>query len=172
MQLESQLIKRHACGLGGGAELEEKIAKQSVAPLMAGLLIDNDQFQRHRGSGGVVWLARLKRASRRLKRRRSYSGNSRSHFGAGHAQRCRRETTSPQDSGSRGVWANDTGRSGDWRDAAFGQESDTARMYPAIPWRRQAGVAAALTFGVAECVCKRPARHRSKGQTVSAWAGT
>ena len=49
MQLESQLIKRHARGLGGGAELEEKIAKQSVAPLMAGLLIDNDQFQRYIG---------------------------------------------------------------------------------------------------------------------------
>ena len=91
MQLESQLIKRHACGLGGGAELEEKIAKQSVAPLMAGLLIDNDQFQRYIGeAAGAAPAGEIEGASRRLKRRRSYSGNSRSHFGAGHAQRCRR----------------------------------------------------------------------------------
>ena len=111
MQLESQLIKRHALRIGGGAELEEKIAKQSVAPLMAGLLIDNDQFQRYIGKRQALSrLARLKRASRRLKRRRSYSGNSMIAFGAGHAQRCRRETTSLQDLRSRGAWANDTGR--------------------------------------------------------------
>ena len=47
MDIEARLIKKHAAGQRGGRELEERMAKQSFAPLMAGALIENEQLQRY-----------------------------------------------------------------------------------------------------------------------------
>lgn len=47
MGMESELIRRHARGVGGGRELEIKLAKQNFSPLMAGTMIENEQFQRY-----------------------------------------------------------------------------------------------------------------------------
>ena len=59
------------------AELEEKIAKQSVAPLDGRAAYRQRSVSAlHREAAGAARLARLKIEARRLKRRRSYSGNS------------------------------------------------------------------------------------------------
>ena len=47
MDIEAKLIKKHAAGQRGGRELEERMAKQSFAPFMAGALIENEQLQRY-----------------------------------------------------------------------------------------------------------------------------
>ena len=47
MGMESELIRRHARGVGGGRELEIKLAKQNFPPLMAGTMIENEQLQRY-----------------------------------------------------------------------------------------------------------------------------
>lgn len=47
MNIESRLIKKHAKGQGGGRALETIIARQNFAPLMAGTMLENEQFQRY-----------------------------------------------------------------------------------------------------------------------------
>lgn len=47
MDIESRLIKKHAKGQGGGRALETIIARQTFAPLMAGTMLENEQFQRY-----------------------------------------------------------------------------------------------------------------------------
>lgn len=47
MDIEARLIKKHAKGQGGGRALETIIARQEFAPLMAGTMLENEQFQRY-----------------------------------------------------------------------------------------------------------------------------
>ena len=87
-------------------------------------------------------------------------------FGAGHAQRCRRETTSLQDLGAGALGPMTPGGSGDWRDAAFGAGKRYGAYVSMIPGAGQVWAAASLTFGVAESSLQATREAQVKGTTV------
>lgn len=168
MQLESQLIKRHARGLGGGAELEEKIAKQSVAPLMAGLLIDNDQFQRYIGeAAGAAPAGEIEARKQALEKTPELQRQLNDRILAlGMRKDVGEKQLSLQDLGAGALGPMTPGGSGDWRDAAFGAGKRYGAYVSMIPGAGKFGAAAALTFGVAESSLQATREAQVKGTTV------
>lgn len=173
MQLESRLIKQHAKGLGGGAALEEKIAKQSVAPLMAGLLLDNDQFQKYiseaAGAQPAGEIEARKRAleqtpeMKRLEAERAL------------ALFFRNDVGEPELAGqdlavqiAAGAGKPKPKVTGDWRMGLFSAGKKYGALASLVPGAGQYGAGAAVFSGLAESSLVATEEAKAKGMSVYA----
>ncbi len=168
MQLESRLIKQHAKGLGGGAEHEERIAKNSVAPLMAGLLLDNDQFQKYiseaAGAQPAGEIEARKRAleqtpeMQRQLNERLLAQTARKDIGEGKL--------ALQDLGaSAGGPGAPMSTEGDWKAKALAKGRTLSTYGALVPGAQAYGAGAALAFGLAEGSLQAEKEAAAKGTT-------
>ena len=168
MQLESRLIKQHAKGLGGGAALEEKIAKQSVAPLMAGLLLYNDQFQKYiseaaeaQPAGEIEARKRALEQTPEMQRQlneRLLAQTARKEIGEGKL--------ALQDLGtSAGGPGAMMSTEGDWRAKALAKGRTLSTYGALVPGAQAYGAGAALAFGLAEGSLQAEKEAAAKGTT-------
>lgn len=168
MRLESELIRRHARSLGGGAELQEKIAKQSVSPLMAGLLVDNDRFQKYISEAATAQPAgEMEARKRALEQTPEMQRQLNERLLAQTARKDIGENKlALQDLGvSMGGAAAPKSTDQDWRAKAL-EKGRTLSTYGAlVPGAQAYGAAAAVGFGLAEGSLQAEREAAAKGTT-------
>ena len=170
MQLESRLIKQHAKGLGGGAAREEKIAKQSVAPLMAGLLLYNDQFQKYISEAAEAQPAgEIEARKRALEQTPEMQRQLNDRIAA---------IRSRKDIGDKQLLAQDLGAAlaaggpepkpgeEDWRQSLFSTGKRYSAYASMIPGAGKLGAAATFGFATAEASLQATKDAATRGQSV------
>lgn len=174
MALEAQLIKQHARSLGGGPELAEKIAKQSVGGgMMAGLLVDNEQFQQNireaaAAAPGADMAARKAALEQTPELQRKDADRALALFmrkGVGEAK------LTAEDLGVRtaaGAMTPESKAASDWRMGLFSAGKKYGELASLVPGAGQYGAGAAVFSGLAESSLVATEEAKAKGMSVYA----